>query len=140
MRERRLLVRRWVPVLAVTVAALCASSSAAARKAAPKISFSVPTVVDPIHPYGEPTISFDAPRNEVFASGPTGTGTQRSIWEGSVDGGRSFRIISPGNVPNAFTGEVDPPGGGDTDMNFDRSGKEYFIDLYALICDRAATT
>lgn len=116
------------------------SSAQTSRASAGKITFSVPTVVDPIHPYGEPSISFNAPRNQLFASGPTGTGTQRSIWQASVDGGRTFRIITPGPVPTAFQSEIDAPGGGDTDINNDRSGKEYFIDLYALVCDRSATT
>ncbi|HEY1524031.1 MAG TPA: hypothetical protein VGF70_13540 [Solirubrobacteraceae bacterium] len=111
-----------------------------ARRAG-KITFSVPTLVDPIHPYGEPSINFNIPRNQLFASGPTGTGTQRSEWEASADGGRTFRLINPGGVPTAFQSSPGPkPGGGDTDINFDRSGKEYFIDLYALACLRAATT
>src|SRR5207245_11110399 len=28
----------------------------------------------------------------------------------------------------------------DTDINFERGGKQYFIDLYALTCNRTATT
>ncbi len=104
------------------------------------ITFSVPTVVDPIHPFGEPTISFDSPTGEVFASGPTGTGTQRSVWAGSFDNGQTFRVITPNAPPTADQSLEDPPGGGDTDLNFDHTGKEYFIDLYGLLCDRAATT
>jgi hypothetical protein len=113
------------------------ASAAAANSA---ITFSVPTIVDPLHPAGEPTISVDSPTGEVFASAPTGTGTQRSIWEGSFDNGKTFRVITPGPVPTAFQSQEDPPGGGDTDLNFDHTGKEYFVDLYALVCDRAATT
>src|SRR3989454_3640799 len=105
----------------------------------PPIRFEVPAVVDPIHTNGEPDIGIDV-FGRVFVSGPTGTGTQRSTWFGSVDRGHTFRIISPGLPPNAITGLVDPPGGGDTDINFDRSGKQYFVDLYALICNRTATT
>ena len=30
----------------------------------------------------------------MFVSGPTGTGTQRSTWFGSVDRGHTFRIIT----------------------------------------------
>jgi hypothetical protein len=107
--------------------------------AAKSISFSVPAVTDPIHTFGEPTIGVD-PFGRVFVSGPTGTGTQRSAWEGSVDGGNSFRVITPGPVPTAIQSIEDPPGGGDTDLNFDRSGKQYFADLYALACLRTATT
>src|SRR2546427_623222 len=105
----------------------------------PPIKFEVPAVVDPIHTNGEPDIGIDV-FGRVFVSGPTGTGTQRSTWFGSVDRGHTFRIISPGLPPNGITGLVDPPGGGDTDINFDRTGKQYFVDLYALICNRTATT
>ena len=96
-------------------------------------------VVDPIHTNGEPDIGID-PQGRVFVSGPTGTGTQRSTWFGSVDKGHTFRVISPGAPPSALAGLIDPPGGGDTDINFDRSGKQYFSDLYALTCLRSATT
>jgi hypothetical protein len=112
----------------------------AAASASAKIVFSTPAVADPIHTFGEPTIGVDPLGGEVFVSGPTGTGTQRSAWEGSVDGGGSFRVISPGPVPTAIQSIEDPPGGGDTDLNFDRSGKVYFADLYALACLRVATT
>src|SRR5881275_2058153 len=105
----------------------------------PHIGFEVPAVVDPIHANGEPDIGID-PFGKVFVSGPTGTGTQRSVWLGSVDGGHTFRIITPGPPPSAIAGIIDPPGGGDTDINFDRSGKQYFADLYALTCLRTATT
>src|SRR2546427_645795 len=105
----------------------------------PPIKFEVPAVVDPIPTNGEPDIGIDV-FGRVFVSGPTGTGTQRSTWFGSVDRGHTFRIISPGLPPNAITGLVDPPGGGDTDINFDRTGKQYFADLYALLCLRTATT
>jgi len=103
------------------------------------ITFETPSIADPIHTFGEPDIGID-PQGRVFVSGPTGTGTQRSVWFGSVDGGHSFRTISPGPPPSALLGTEAPPGGGDTDINFDRSGKQYFIDLYALTCDRVATT
>jgi hypothetical protein len=116
------------------------SSARPSRTRAP-ITFSVPTLVDPIHTFGEPSINFNIPRAQLFASGPTGTGTQRSEWEASVDGGHTFRLINPGSVPTAVQSSPGPkPGGGDTDINFDRSGKEYFLDLYALECLRSATT
>src|SRR5256885_14188823 len=121
------------------VLAAGASASSVPAVAAPGISFGVPVVVDPIHTNGEPDIGID-PQGRVFVSGPTGTGTQRSTWFGSVDQGHSFRVISPGPPPSALAGLIDPPGGGDTDINFDRSGKQYFTDLYALTCLRMATT
>jgi hypothetical protein len=103
------------------------------------ITFSTPVVVDPIHTFGEPDIAID-PQGRVFVSGPTGTGTQRSMWVGSVDGGRTYRPITPGPTPNALFGTEDPPGGGDTDIAFDRRGRQYFTDLYALTCLRSAVT
>src|SRR2546423_4976662 len=121
------------------VVAAGASISGLPAVAAPGIAFSTPTVVDPIHTNGEPDIGID-PQGRVFVSGPTGTGTQRSTWFGSVDKGHTFRVISPGAPPSPLAGLLDPPGGGDTDINFDRSGKQYFTDLYALTCLRSATT
>jgi hypothetical protein len=112
----------------------------AARAASGAIGFSTPSIVDPISTFGEPTIAIDPVGNDVFASGPTGTGVQRSQWEASSDGGQSFRIMTPAVPPTAVQSTEDPPGGGDTDLNFDRSGKQYFADLYALACLRTATS
>jgi hypothetical protein len=128
-----------VVVGAFAVVLLFARGGPASSAAGGRISFETPAVADPIHAWGEPTIGVD-PRGGVFVSGPTGTGTQRSAWEGSVDGGHSFRVITPGAPPTAVQSIEDPPGGGDTDLNFDRSGKQYFADLYALACLRVATT
>jgi len=111
----------------------------AAAAATSVIAFETPSVVDPIHTFGEPDIGID-PQGRVFVSGPTGTGTQRSVWFGSIDGGHTFRTISPGPPPSALAGTEAPPGGGDTDIAFDRSGKQYFSDLYALICLRTVVT
>src|SRR6266581_5640172 len=131
---------RFALVAASTmVLAAAASTASLPAQAAPGIAFQVPVVVDPIHTNGEPDIGID-PQGRVFVSGPTGTGTQRSTWFGSVDKGKTFRVISPGPPPSALAGLTDPPGGGDTDINFDRSGKQYFADLYALTCLRVATT
>jgi len=117
-----------------------AVAATTSRAATPAIGFEVPSVADPIHTWGEPSITVDpSPQARVSVSGPTGTGTQRSAWENSVDGGHTFRVITPG-AADAFTSFEDPPGGGDTDINFDHTGKQYFIDLYALTCDRVATT
>src|SRR2546425_5549071 len=133
--------RPQYPLALVSSALLIAAASGSTipALAAPGIAFGVPVVVDPIHTNGEPDIGID-PQGRVFVSGPTGTGTQRSTWFGSVDKGQTFRVISPGPPPTALAGLTDPPGGGDTDINFDRSGKQYFTDLYALTCLRMATT
>ena len=113
---------------------------ALAAQADPTIGFSTPTIVDPISTFGEPSIAIDPVGGGVFASGPTGTGVQRSQWEASADGGQTFRIMTPALPPTALQSTEDPPGGGDTDLNFDRSGKQYFADLYALACLRTATS
>src|SRR5205823_230553 len=60
--------------------------------------------------------------------------------EGSVDGGRTFREVSAGPPPGPLLGTEQPPGGGDTEIKFDHTGKQYFADLYALACLRTATT
>lgn len=124
---------------AITVAGTLGYAVGTIPAAATGISFSTPTVVDPIHTFGEPDIGID-PQGRVFVSGPTGTGTQRSMWEGSVDGGRSFREVSAGPPPSALLGTEQPPGGGDTELKFDHNSKQYFADLYALACLRVATT
>src|SRR5207237_4054110 len=116
-----------------------ALSGAAAAAKGGQIGFEPPAVADPIHTWGEPTIGVD-PQGRVFVSGPTGTGTQRSAWEGSVDAGHSFRVITPGPVPTAIQSTEDPPGGRDTDLNFDRAGKQCLADLYAPPCRRVAPT
>ena len=110
---------------------------------AANISFGVPTVMDPIHTFGEPDIGVSRIGN-VFASGPAGTGTQRSLWEGSVDDGKTFRLICPAPqpVPSAVVGCNSPPGGGDTDIAFDHHNPQgqYFSDLAALADFRVAAT
>src|SRR5213593_831604 len=106
------------------VLATGASVSGLPAVAAPGIAFSPPVVVDPIHTNGEPDIGID-PQGRVFVSGPTGTGTQRSTWFGSVDGGQTFRVMAQKRPPDPIIGIPAPgPGGGDTDINFDRSGKQ----------------
>ena len=126
------------PTSLATQPAVGAASPIAAAPA--PITFGVPTVVDPIHTNGEPDIAID-PQGRVFVSGPTGTGTQRSTWFGSVDGGQTFRVMAQKRPPDPIIGIAAPgPGGGDTDINFDHTGKQYFTDLYALSCLRVAVT
>src|SRR6266576_4180591 len=116
------------------------ASGAGSSSVSSGIGFQVPSVVDPIHTNGEPDIAID-PQGRVFVSGPTGTGTQRSTWFGSVDGGQTFRVMAQKVPPSTIVGIPAPgPGGGDTDINFDRSGKQYFSDLWALACVRVAVT
>ncbi|PZR83440.1 MAG: hypothetical protein DLM65_01855 [Candidatus Aeolococcus gillhamiae] len=122
-----------------------------ARAAVPAIGFETPSVVDAIHPGGEPNIGVDA-LGRVFSSAPLGTGVQRSVWFGSVDGGHTYRAVSacpvipsppaasPVGCPSPAMTFNAPPGGGDTELQFDRNSKQYFSDLYALTCLRQATT
>src|SRR5713226_1536618 len=140
MEEVIMACLRWAPTVGIGCALLLSAGTLPLlAQTPPPLKFEVPAVVDPIHTNGEPDIGID-PRGRVFVSGPTGTGTQRSVWLGSVDRGHTFRIINPGIPPNALVGTNAPPGGGDTDIAFDRSGKQYFADLYALACLRTATT
>ena len=110
-----------------------AGDALALQQAPPTISFSSPRVVDPIHAYGEPDIRI-APDGFVFASGPWGTGTQRSIWNRSVDGGWTFlpmhlnRMQTVGESSTLIPG----PGGGDTEPSIDRANHVYYADLAAL--------
>ena len=126
--------------LVVAFVAVAPLARGATNVEAAAITFETPTIVDPIHTNGEPDIGIDA-QGRVFNSGPTGTGTQRSTWFGSVDGGHTFRVMAQKTVPSPIMGIPAPgPGGGDTDIAFDRSGKQYFADLWALACQRVAVT
>ena len=152
LHGRRSIAR--LAMLAVAGAALVGvgSPTGAAAKVSTAITFATPMVMDPNHSVGEPTIVHSpAADGTVYASGPWGTGTQRSIWDASLDGGETFRLVGQcapqsGEVateclpPTAVLGSPNPPGGGDTDQRLDHNGKDYFADLWALACDRVATT
>ena len=139
MTRSRVAIWALVALVAGSVA-LTHSPLGTVDAASSAITFETPTIVDPIHTNGEPDIAID-PQGRVFNSGPTGTGTQRSTWFGSVDGGHSFRVMAQKAVPTAIMGIPAPgPGGGDTDIAFDRSGRQYFADLWALACQRVAVT
>jgi hypothetical protein len=104
------------------------------------ITFSSPVIVDPVHTYGEPDVKVDTD-GTTYTSGPWGTGTQRSIWNRSIDGGRTFRAmhetpISSANESDTF---ISGPGGGDTDIAIDHTGKVYYSDLAALTDLKVAT-
>lgn len=142
--------------VAAPVRQIAPVTAAAATQA---ITFETPSVVDPIHNYGEPDIGVtpnqstyvsapsNATKGEVYVSGPTGTGTQRSIWQGSVDGGHTFRQVNRTVVQGGVDcttllnvcGPLAAPGGGDTEIAFDSNRKQYFADLYALLCQHVAT-
>jgi hypothetical protein len=116
----------------------------------PKVTFASPVVVDPTHAYGEPDVKMAPGGINWYDSGPWGTGTQRSIWNWSADGGRTFHTLhapelssaqlSDSNVPcPSNTPPSQCPGGGDTEISIDRSGKVYYADLAALVTLKVAT-
>src|SRR3954447_23992450 len=154
-----LFVRRPTPVRIVLALALSVAGASAVLAAAPStagspppITFRVPRIVDPIHVYGEPNMIVN-PNGTVHASGPQGTGVQRSIWNISVDGGDSYRLEQatqcpdpcPSNPAYSTTGLLPSksdlgPGGGDTELAADHAGHVYYNDLYALACFSASYT
>lgn len=147
MRRRLALVAAVALPAVVALAAPATSvASASTRQADPATpGFGVPRVVDPIHAYGEPDLALNPKTGAVQASGPQGTGTQRSIWNISVDGGDSYRIVQnvpQGQYPTATipTKSLVAPGGGDTEIAITHGGKTFFNDLAALACFSAVTT
>ncbi len=132
--------------LAVGAAALAPPTVAATPTATP--SFGVPRIVDPLHVYGEPNLEVNPKTGAVHATGPQGTGTQRSIWNVSVDGGDSYRIVQnlPANSDRAaVTGALPTksalgPGGGDTEVKISHNGRTWFNDLAALASFTSVTT
>ncbi len=117
------------------------------------IGFSSPAVVDPVHAYGEPDVRISADDGRVYASGPWGTGTQRSIWNISADGGRTFRPRHNPPITTAAQSDSQIPcpvpaaqcvGGGDTELSIDdhglgNTGTVYYADLAALEALKTAT-
>lgn len=139
-------------VAATSVAAVAGSGHSNAGASADRpsaITFSSPSVVDPTHAFGEPDIKVAAGGIHWYDSGPWGTGTQRSIWNESTDGGRTFHtvhapaITSPNQSATTVPcpdGTPPPcPGGGDTEISIDRTGKVYYADLAALVTLKTAT-
>jgi hypothetical protein len=143
---------RRTQLLALPVAGLCLGAAALAPAAqgasAAAVTFDVPRIVDPIHVYGEPNLEVNVKTGAVHATGPQGTGTQRSIWNVSVDGGDSYRIVQ--NLPEnsdkaAVTGALPTksalgPGGGDTEIKISHDGRAWFNDLAALATFTSVTT
>ena len=115
----------------------------------PAIAFGVPRIADPVHVYGEPDIAV-APNGSVHVSGPQGTGVQRSIWNISVDGGDSYRLVDDVRFNDGAAVDCDAtpcpgkttlgPGGGDTELYISKDGRAFYNDLWALACFTAATT
>ncbi|MDQ3878682.1 MAG: hypothetical protein M3290_10100, partial [Actinomycetota bacterium] len=139
------MIRKLLPALlgvmvAATVMAPSSSGSVAeqtrsSKKASTKIGFTSATIVDPIHNYGEPDVrTSPANSNVVHVSGPWGTGTQRSIWNRSIDGGKTFVGVHQAPIQSSAQSatEIPGPGGGDTELSTDSKGRFYYSDLAAL--------
>ena len=136
-----------LPFLALGLGA--AGLAPASQAAAPSLTFGVPRVVDPIHVYGEPNLEVNPKTAAVHATGPQGTGTQRSIWNVSVDGGDSYRIVQnlPANTDQLEQSSALVPtksalgaGGGDTEIKIAHNGRAFFNDLAALASFTAVAT
>src|SRR5205823_908029 len=117
------------------------AAGAAPTKPAPSgVTFGSPSVVDPVHTYGEPDakVAYDG---TVYDSGPWGTGTQRSLWEQSTDHGMTFHPLHTPAVqsPDESDSQIPGPGGGDTEISIDHTNKIYYADLAALVQLKVAT-
>jgi hypothetical protein len=111
-------------------------AAGAAGKPPPRsagITFGSPSVVDPVHTYGEPDIRV-ADDGTTYDSGPWGTGTQRSLWEQSTDNGRTYHVLhqAPIASPDESDSFIAGPGGGDTEISIDHQNRVYYADLAAL--------
>ena len=135
MPTKRALAVLLAAALVVPVAAITSTPAATA----PAVTFGSPVIVDPIHTFGEPDVRIHG--DDVYVSGPWGTGTQRSIWDWSHDGGQTFRTMhsSPIATPDQSATTVMGPGGGDTEISIDHTGKVYYSDLAALTTLKMAT-
>src|SRR4051812_183099 len=137
-----------LPVVALSLGAAALAPSAQGATTTSAVTFGVPRIVDPIHVYGEPNLEVNPKTHAVHATGPQGTGTQRSIWNVSVDNGDSYRIVQnlPANVDQAASSAFVPtksalgPGGGDTEIKIAHNGQAFFNDLAALASFTAVTT
>jgi hypothetical protein len=123
----------------LTVPALAAGKPGGGKGGTPTIGFGSAIVVNPVEAYGEPDIKI-AGDGTTYVSGPWGTGTQRSIWDRSIDGGRTFRrmhatAISSANESDTF---IPGPGGGDTEIAIARDGDVFYSDLAALVTLKTA--
>lgn len=144
-------MRRALPLLAAVAVATTGVllSHPASSAPPPAVTFGVPRLADPIHVYGEPDIAV-APSGSVHVSGPQGTGVQRSIWNVSVDGGDSYRIVDDMRFNDGAAVNCDEvacpskstlgPGGGDTEIYVSKDGRVFYNDLWALACFTAGTT
>ena len=137
---RRSLSLSAAMVVLVALSAIPGSGSAAPAAPGSRVRFGAPVVVNPVHAYGEPDIKI-ADDGKAYVSGPWGTGTQRSIWNASTDGAQTFLPLhTPPLTSTAQSDtEIPGPGGGDTEISVDHTGKVYYSDLAALASLKFAT-
>ncbi|MHB8513723.1 MAG: hypothetical protein ACYDCC_16370 [Actinomycetota bacterium] len=133
------------PVVALAIIAALVPQGSQARPRAGRgpagvMTFGPATIVDPVNLFGEPDIRV-APDGSTYVSGPWGTGTQRSIWEVSSDGGHTYRTMHDRaiNTPAESATTIVGPGGGDTEIAIDHTSKVYYMDLAALASMKVAT-
>ena len=121
------------------IAALALPPQTGGAATTPGITFSAPRIVDPVRTYGEPDVKTGLD-GTTYVSGPWGTGTQRSIWNRSTDGGETFLPMH--QIPITSTAESDTnhpgPGGGDTEISIARDGTTFYADLAALLTLKVA--
>jgi len=132
--------RQLIAVLAAAALMLpLAAVSSSPASIAPSVTFGSAVIVDPIHTFGEPDVRIRG--KNVYVSGPWGTGTQRSLFEWSSDGGRTFRPLhsTPMTSVNDSATMILGPGGGDTEISIDHNDKVYYTDLAALLTLKMAT-
>lgn len=111
-----------------------------ARLAGNRIRFASPSIVDPVHAYGEPDVRVSPRDTTTYVSGPWGTGTQRSIWNRSTDKGRTYLTMhdTPVTSSNQSATFITGPGGGDTEISINKKGTVYYADLAALASFKTA--
>jgi hypothetical protein len=134
MPKRQLIAVLTAAALVVPIAALSPSPAAT-----PATTFGSAIIVDPIHTFGEPDVRIKG--NNWYVSGPWGTGTQRSLFEWSSDGGKTYRPLHSTEMSsvNDSATMILGPGGGDTEISIDHNDKVYYTDLAALLTLKMAT-
>jgi hypothetical protein len=133
--------RRHVIAVAIAAALLVPLTVVSVSPAAPapSVTFGSAVIVDPIHTFGEPDVRIKG--DNVYVSGPWGTGTQRSLFEWSSDGGSTFRTLHSTPMTSVADSAtfILGPGGGDTEISIDHNDKVYYTDLAALLTLKMAT-
>ena len=124
---------RLILAVAAACLALSAASVAPAARtgsAAPALSFSTPTIVDPFRQGYEPNVAIDNTTGALYSSVPNGTPGTSTLWR-SDDGGHDWRLVE-GNTLSQPSNCL-PIAGGDTELAIDPvDGSVYYSDLQPL--------